>query len=100
MLLILLHNTCLSCSQIQVLASHDIGDTCLKRGNYAHVKDVTPLRQVSLSTTTDDHHMSRGNGSFNDLGTCYMKSSRINRKRNFYGYRHGWLNHLQVLENP
>src|SRR6266516_1394895 len=99
-LLVLLKDTGLSCRLIQVFAAHYIGDTCLKRCHYAHMKHVTPICQVSLGTTTNDHDLPRGNSPFNDLAACFIEGTRIHGKGNFYSHRHGWVNQSQALENP
>src|SRR5437588_8312500 len=96
-LLVFLKDACLSRGPVQAFTAHHIGDTQLKGCHYAHMKDVTPLCQVSLGTTTHDHYMSRGNGPFNDLRACCIECSRIHGKRNFYGDRHCWMNQAQAL---
>src|ERR1700730_588967 len=97
MLLVFLQDTCFSRRSIQAFAAHHIGDTCLKRCNDAYMEHVISLRQVSLGTTTDDHHLSRSNCPFNDLAACFMEGTRIYAERNIYCYRHGRMNQEQVL---
>ena len=99
-LLVFLKGTCLSRSIIQAFAAHHVSDTSLKGGNNAHMKHVTPLSQVSLGTTTDNHDIPRGNGPFNDLTACFVEGTRIHAARNVYSHRHGWMRQAQTLENP
>src|SRR6266571_7910389 len=92
MLLVFLKDTCRSRLLIQTLTAHHIDEPRLKRCDDAHVKNVTPVCQMSLGAATNNHHLSRGDSAFNDLAASFVEGTRIYCQRYVDRDRHCWMN--------
>src|SRR5437879_10290407 len=87
-------DTCLGCCLVATFATHDIGDTVFKGGNYAYMEHVTVMSQEDLSTTSNNHNVSCSDCTLDDTVKCFMVGFGICCHGNWRNDRYQWLNQL------